>query len=146
MMTMVMLMIAVVANRSKAFILATKQPLRLNSSPCTYKSYIPKYKQRNLSTLEEGNNCEYEALLQHQKDLIRCLGSFNIFERAKIPQLREIVRIAEAKHAENVRLAEKKVQELKEGKVIYYSLCGDNSYFKPSLYHKVNFWGLDDRN
>ena len=58
-----------------------------------------------------------------QNELLRCLSSFNPFDRAKIERLREKVRIAENKAAEDRE---------REQKVINYSILVDDDFYTSS--------------
>jgi len=121
----VIIIIFLAINRVTAIPLVNKQLTRrhIGSRTCLTT------KQSQLSGEKENDEQKYKLKYQSQhlaniqNELLLCLSSFNPFDRAKIETLREKVRIAENKAAEDRE---------REQKVINYSILVDDDFYTSS--------------
>ena len=114
--------------------------------------------KHSLNMKKDFNDEKYEFqdqsrhLHETRKELLRCLDSFNPFDRVKIERLKEDVRILENNEKERIRILENNEKERirilennekerirllvedreREEKVISYSVLVDDEYFSKS--------------
>ena len=117
----VIIIIVLAINRVIAIPLVNK---RLNHRQIGFRTWLTT-KQSQLSGGKDNDQEKHQSqhLANTQKELLHCLGSFNPFDRVKIERLREEVRIAEKKAAEDRE---------REQKVINYSILVDDDFYTSS--------------